>query len=283
MCTACVAARASPMMSRNSVAQLLRRLEEAVGVEVRLPEAVHRARDVARRPDRSAPFTPLKRSALRASMSVAVGRLRKWSTNAASTVAPSIGLRDERARSAAAAGPSAIGRPSFFHCGNCAVEQRHLVVPEPAQHPPQAHRPVAAHVVVDHDLAAGRDAAAVHLLREDVEVGQRMPAVLARLRSGEVVVDVHEVRVGNVALGVDLRSAVRVHQVVARVDHDPVGVVQVPRQLLRRNQHLRHVSPRIPLPRSVPSSPPASRCSPLATMTAMPAHSSARERVVPDR
>jgi hypothetical protein len=61
------------------------------------------------------------------------------------------------------------------------VEQRDLFVAQPPQHPPEAHREVAAEVVVYDDLRVGRDAALVDLGCEYTEVRERMAAVVSGL------------------------------------------------------------------------------------------------------
>jgi hypothetical protein len=100
-------------------------------------------------------------------------------------------------------------------------------VPQPAQHPPQAHGVVAGHVVVDHDLLARAHAALVHLGGELGEVGQRVAAVFPGLGSGQVVVDVHEVGTGDVPLCIYTRTRLRVGELVASVDDDPVRIAEV--------------------------------------------------------
>ena len=84
------------------------------------------------------------------------------------------------------------------------------------------------------------DAALVDLGCEHAEVRERMAAVASRLQSGKVLVGVHEVRAGNVAPRVELGALRGIHEVVARVDDDPAGIVDVLCELSRRDEDLLH-------------------------------------------
>ena len=121
-----------------------------------------------------------------------------------------------------------------------AVEEGGTLVSQPAQHPPEAHREISGEVVVDHDLFPRRHAARIDLRGERFEVGQRMAAVHSSLRPGEVVVHVQEIRARDMSGGVGARPLVRIEQVVARVEYDPVGIIQVGGELFRRYQDLFH-------------------------------------------
>jgi hypothetical protein len=50
----------------------------------------------------------------------------------------------------------------------------------------------------------------------------------------------HEVRARNVALRVELHALRGIHEVVARVDDDPAGIVEVLCELSRRDEDLLH-------------------------------------------
>src|SRR5258708_162892 len=64
-----------------------------------------------------------------------------------------------------------------------------------------------------------------------------MAAVLSGLRPRKILVDVEKIGSGDVARGVRAPALLDVHQVMARVEDDPLRVVQVRGQLLRRDQH----------------------------------------------
>ena len=122
-------------------------------------------------------------------------------------------------------------------------------------------RIAAARVVVDHDLRAGRHAALRSCAaRTRRASGSGWRPLAAGLGTGEVVVQVQEVRAGDVPLG-DRRGAPR--RASARSwrtsNDDPARIVQVLGELLRRHQDLFHVSSRIRLPRPLPCAPRASR------------------------
>jgi hypothetical protein len=146
---------------------------------------------------------------------------------AESTVWPSRGRGDEGVERPALALPR----------GEAAIEQGDAIVPQPAQHPPQAHGEAAAAVVVHDDLAAGRDAAPVHARGEIGEGRQGVAAVLPRLRAREILVQVHEEGAGDVARLPELAALVGVREVVARVEDDPVGISQARGERFGRDEH----------------------------------------------
>src|SRR5258708_6962708 len=166
-------------------AQLPRRLEAPVGCEVRLPEPVHRAGDVAR--DRinrlllaaetlgGARVDQLERRVLVESLDETHVDGRAGTR-----------MRNEGARTRRGNLPRE--RPSLLlPKRETAVEERHALVPQPAQHPPQAHGAVAAEVVVRYRLHAGSDTACVHLRGEGGDVRERGAPVLAGLGAGQVL------------------------------------------------------------------------------------------------
>ena len=122
--------------------------------------------------------SPRKRSRARASTrsSERVGRLA--ATAGASRFdargrAMNVGARDGRCRSR---DRPALARPR----GKSAVEHRRRIVPERAQHPPQARRVHAAALVVRDDLFRGIDAEATEQLGAGLGAGQRMAPVACR-------------------------------------------------------------------------------------------------------
>jgi hypothetical protein len=271
----CLVGRCRAEELRVFPAQLLGRLEQAIGPQVLLPEAVYRAWNVARDGiDRllqalealgGARVDELQRRVFAMLLDIvhvhggALARPRDKRTLAR--------LRNFLCHLAAFPLPQRIA----------AVQERHALVAQPAQHPPQPHREVAAQVVVDHDLRLRRDPALVHARGEFLDVWKRVPAVLPGLLAGEILVHVQEVRSGNVGLGVGAAPFFGVHEVVANVEDHPLGVGEVLRQLVGRDQHLFHQL----------SNPASSTCSrfstrmatmPLATITAIPAHSSGARR-----
>ena len=67
--------------------------------------------------------------------------------------------------------------PLLLPLSDAAVEQRDVLVPQPAQQPPQAYGDHAAGVVIDDDLRLRRDAGHPQLVGERLRIGQRMAAV----------------------------------------------------------------------------------------------------------
>src|SRR5262249_37175577 len=139
-----------------------------------------------------------------------------------------------------------------------AVQHGDGQVPEPAQQPPQARRNHAALRVIGDDLLAGIDARMTELLREALGIGERVASVLSGLGSGQVLVQVQEARAGNVRLRVLGAPALRGGEIVAAVEDDPVGIVEMPGECVRSGERREDHSAILPGGRAIqmwPSSP----------------------------
>ncbi len=105
-------------------------------------------------------------------------------------------------------------------CLPTAVENRHLLVSDPPQHPPQARGVGAAGLVVADDQTGFEDAHATQPVHERVRVGQRMTTVAAAKLPRKILVHMRETGARDVRLGVGRGSEFGIGQFVTAVkDH----------------------------------------------------------------
>ena len=105
-----------------------------------------------------------------------------------------------------------------------AIEDRDLIVPGPAQHPPQARRECAGALLVADDLVTGLQSLPAQPGDEHGRVGKRVAAVAAGFGRGEIALEMGEARAGEVRLPVFLRSPFRLREIVAAVEYAPPGM-----------------------------------------------------------
>ena len=101
---------------------------------------------------------------------------------------------------------------------------------QPAQKPPQAGGDHSALCIVGDDLLPRIDPGPLELFREDARIRQRMPAIASGFRGGEILVEGQEARPGDVRSGVFGPAAPRIGEIVAAVEHDPIGIGKIPRK-----------------------------------------------------
>jgi hypothetical protein len=120
--------------------------------------------------------------------------------------------------------------------GDAAVEHRHRPVANPAQHPPQTRSRCAAGCVVGDDLIAGAQSARAEPGGKGLGCGQRVAAVAPVGCCGQVSIHVRVQRARDVRLGVLRRAELGLGELVAAIEDAPVGILQMLREDLGRDE-----------------------------------------------